>query len=490
MTVTTHPDRLWTPEVIGIATAFVLGAMLTILDATIVNVALPVLGKDFGASVATIQWIPTIYLLAFAAVIPLTGWASERFGAKRVWLTALALFLVGSLLCAAAQSVPQLLAARTLQGLGGGMVMPVGQTMLARAAGPHRMGRVMSVIGVPMLLAPIAGPVMGGALVAAGSWRWIFLVNAPVGAVALTMAVRLLPQTEVRRDAALDVRGLALLPVGLGALVYGLADASAHGSVAGTRPMVALLTGAALIAAYVVHARRSTNTLVDVRLFTRRAFGSASAANLVLGVALFAVMLLLPLYLQNVRGQSPLHTGLLLIPQGLGAAVAMPIAGALTDRYGARRVVLTGTAVAAAGVWMFTMLAASTSYPFFCAALLLVGAGLGATITPAMAAGFRDLDPRQMPQASSAIATVQRIAGSIGTALLGSLLQHETRVQSSLPDAFDATFVVALTLTALAVVPTLFLPGRPAPDGAAETESTRKENHHDRGAEPHDRAIA
>jgi MFS family permease len=198
-----------------------------------------------------------------------------------------------------------------------------------------------------------------------------------------------------------------------------------------------------------------------VRLFTQRNFAAASASNFVLGVALFAVMLLLPLYLQDVRHLSSLHTGLLLIPQGLGAAIAMPVAGAMTDRIGPRRVVLAGIGVAIAGVGMFTALRADTSYLFFCTALLLVGAGLGATITPAMAAGFRDLDHTAMPAASSAIATVQRLAGSVGTALLGSLLQHESHVQASLPDAFDATFVVALALTAVAVAPALFLPGRP-----------------------------
>jgi len=474
MADTRNADRLWTPEIIGIATAFVLGAVLTILDATIVNVALPTLATDFHASVATIQWVPTIYLLAFAAVIPLTGWASERFGAKRVWLAALALFLAGSLLCAASQTIGQLLAARVLQGLGGGMLLPVGQTMLARVAGPHRMGRLMSVVGVPMLLAPIAGPVIGGALVAAGSWRRIFLVNIPVGALALAMAVRLLPSTPVRRDARLDVRGLALLPAGLAALVYGLAEASARGSLTAGRAVIPLLVGIALVTSYVLHARATTRPLVDVRLFTQRNFAAASATNFVLGVALFAVMLLLPLYLQGVRHLTPLHTGVLLIPQGLGAAIAMPIAGALTDRVGPRRVVLVGVVVAAAGVGMFTALAAGTSYLFFCAALLLVGAGLGATITPAMAAGFRDLDQAAMPAASSAIATVQRLAGSVGTALLGSLLAHESHVRASLPDAFDATFVVALGLTAVAVLPALFLPGRPgAIPTAARPEAER-----------------
>src|SRR3954451_1941286 len=231
--MTDTSDRLWTPETIGIATAFVLGAILTILDATIVNVALPVLAGDFHASIATIQWVPTIYLLAFAAVIPITGWASERFGPQRVWLTALTLFLVGSLLCAARQTTAEILASRRLQGLGGGMVLPVGQTMLARVAGPHRMGRVMSVVGVPMLLAPIAGPVIGGALVDAASWRWIFLVNLPVGAIALAMSLRLLPRTTGHRGARLDRRGFALLPAGLALSVYGLSDAAARGNIAG-----------------------------------------------------------------------------------------------------------------------------------------------------------------------------------------------------------------------------------------------------------------
>src|SRR3954452_18377047 len=340
-------DRLFTPEVVGVAVAFVLGAVLTILDATIVNVAVPVLARDLHASISTIQWVPTIYLLSFAAVIPVSGWATERYGAKRVWLTALALFVLGSLLSAAAQSIGQLLVARVVQGVGGGLVMPVGQAMLARVAGPHRMGRVMSVVGVPMLLAPIAGPVIGGALVDAASWRWIFLVNLPVCAIALALSVRLLPATTGHRTARLDRRGLALLPAALALCVYGLSDAAARGSLTSVRPLAALLAGLSLLAAYVVHARRTTRPLLDVRLFGDRNFGAASAANFFLGVALFAVMMVLPLYLQTVRGRTPLQTGLLLIPQGLGAALAMPVAGALTDRLGARRVVVAGMFVAA-----------------------------------------------------------------------------------------------------------------------------------------------
>jgi len=181
---------LLTREILTLAAVVVLGGIMTILDATIVNVARPTRGRDFRSSMSTIQWVPTIYLLACASVIPASGWATERFGARRVWITSLAVFLAGSLGCALSGSAAELIGFRVLQGLGGGMIMPVGQAILARAAGPQRMGRVMSIIGVPLLLGPVVGPVIGGALVSAASWRWIFFVNVPVGAIALALAVR------------------------------------------------------------------------------------------------------------------------------------------------------------------------------------------------------------------------------------------------------------------------------------------------------------
>src|SRR5882724_5760530 len=200
----------------------VLGMILAILDATIVNVAVPTLGRELHTSISTIQWVMTGYLLALASVIPVTGWASDRFGAKRVWLAALLLFMAGSALAGTASSIDALIAFRVVQGFGAGLIMPVGQTILAQAAGPQRMGRVMSVVGVPMLLAPIFGPVIGGAIVDQVSWRWIFYVNLPVGFVALAFAWRLLPSQAPRRAKRLDVLGLALLSPGLAIFVYGM----------------------------------------------------------------------------------------------------------------------------------------------------------------------------------------------------------------------------------------------------------------------------
>src|SRR5262245_39680007 len=205
-----NESTVLTRDLLALATVVVLGAVMTILDATVVNVALPTLGRAFHTSIATIQWVPSVYLLAFASVIPLTGWASERFGAKPLWLASLVLFMAGSLLAGLSWSIGSLIVFRIVQGVGGGMIMPLGQTILAQAAGPQRMGRVMSIVGVPMLLAPIFGPVVGGALVGAASWRWIFFVNLPVGVLAFALAVRLLPRVEPRRHERLDAVGLVL----------------------------------------------------------------------------------------------------------------------------------------------------------------------------------------------------------------------------------------------------------------------------------------
>src|ERR671935_1396665 len=227
-TTDTKLDR----EILVLGAVVVVGTIMAILDATIVNVAIPTLGRDLHTSISTIQWVMTGYLLAFASVIPLTGWASERFGAKRVWIAALLVFMAGSALAGSAWSIGALIVFRVLQGFGGGLLMPVGQTILAQSAGPQRFGRVMSVVGVPMLLGPIFGPVIGGAIVDQVSWRWIFFVNLPVGLLALALAWRLMPETPAR-NGRLDLGGLLLLSPGLAIFVYGMSEAGTSGGLGG-----------------------------------------------------------------------------------------------------------------------------------------------------------------------------------------------------------------------------------------------------------------
>jgi EmrB/QacA subfamily drug resistance transporter len=469
-------------EVLVPGAVVVLGTIMTVLDLTIVNVAIPTLGRDFAASISTIQWVMTGYMLAFASVIPLTGWASERFGAKRVWLASLLLFLLGSTLAGVAWSIGSLIGFRVLQGLGAGMILPVGQTILAQAAGPQRMGRVMGVIGVPMLLAPVFGPVLGGAIVDQWSWRWIFFVNLPVGVAAVVAAQRLLPEAKPQLGQRLDLRGLALLSPGIALFLYGMSEAGNHGGLGSTRTIGAASVGLALVALFVRHARsRGGSALIDLSLFARRGFATAVAANFLLPVALFGSLLLLPLYYQVVRHEDPLHVGLLLVPQGVGAALVMPFAGVLTDRVGARLVVSAGVVLATIGALAFTQIGADTSYVYLAAALLVLGLGAGSTIMPSMAAAFQTLAREEAPRATSALNAVQRVAGAIGTALLAIVLQRaiaanvpdlrdgiqslatlsperSAEVAPALAAAFSTTFWVAVGLIAAALVPALLLP--------------------------------
>src|SRR6266516_4630424 len=475
-------------EILLLGAVVVLGTIMAILDVTIVNVAIPTLGRDFHTSISTIQWVLTGYMLAFASVIPLTGWASERFGAKQVWIASLIVFMAGSALAGTSWSIGALIGFRVLQGLGGGMILPVGQTILAQAAGPQRMGRVMSVIGVPMLLGPVFGPVIGGAIVDQASWRWIFFVNLPIGVAALVLAWRLLPDAVPQLGARLDLRGLVLLPPGIAIFVYGMSEAGSAGGFGGTRTVAGVAIGLALVALFVWHARgRGRDALIDVSLFLRRGFAAAAGTTLLVGVALFGAMILLPLYFQVVRGESPLVTGLLLVPQGVGAAIAMPIAGWLTDEIGARVVIPVGIVLALLGTAVYSQIGADTSYVVLGAGLLVIGLGLGCTVMPAMAVAYQAVSRDAVARATSALNTIPRIAGSIGTALLAVVLQrairsnlpgldggiravsalsHEQRAHAApaLAHAFGTAFWVAFALSAAALVPTLFLPKRPAAD--------------------------
>jgi EmrB/QacA subfamily drug resistance transporter len=477
------------PRLKRLAVVVVLGTIMSILDTTIVNVAIATLARDFHSPLSTVQWVSTGYLLALATVIPLTGWAVERFGAKRMWIVSLALFLAGSALCGASWSVQSLIAFRVLQGIGGGMIMPIGQSILATAAGPQRMGRVMSLLGVPMLLGPVLGPVLGGLIVDTVSWRWIFYVNIPIGIVAIVLAVRMLPGHEPTDSSTrLDVRGLLLLSPGLVLLVYGLAQAGQGSPVSVFLPMV---VGGAMTAGFVVHALRSKITpLIEVVLFRNRSFAAAAATTFCFGASLFGGMLLLPLYYQVVRGESALSAGLLMAPQGIGAALVMPLAGKLTDRYGAGRIVPSGLLVAILGTVAYTQLGAHTGYALLATSLFVRGVGFGFVMMPAMAAAYQTLSRHRVPRATTAINIVQRVGGSLGTALVAVVLEHQISVQvhgasaglsgvsgattvervrnaQPLSVAFGHTFWWVLGLTAVALVPALLLPRRPAEELAS-----------------------
>jgi EmrB/QacA subfamily drug resistance transporter len=460
-------------DLIRLALTLMLGAIMVTLDMTMVNVALDTLVREFHTSVATIQWVSTGFLLALATVIPITGWAIERFGARPVWLVSLGIFTVGSLLCGLAWSAGSLIAFRVLQGLGGGMIIPLIQTVLAAAAGPAGVGRVMAVVGVPAMLGPVLGPVLGGLIVSDAGWRLIFFINVPVclAAVAATRAVRM---PDLRRAAVtrLDGLGLALLSPALVAIVYGLSRAGASGSFTDGRAVAAIAGGLALLAGFAVHALRTRGEpLIDVRLFRARSFASYSGVVFFVSMAMLGTALLLPLYYQQVRGEDALHAGLLLAPQGLGMGIALIVAGRLSDRSDTRPLILAGLALTAAATAVYTQIGAHTSVLLLSAAALVAGAGIGATLVPAMTGVYKDLSGDAVPRATSAIRIFQQLGGSFGIAILAVVLQQQAGATADLAGAFGSAFLCALVFVAIAVVPTVLLPraARRSPTTAPRT---------------------
>ncbi|MFI0743263.1 MDR family MFS transporter [Streptomyces sp. NPDC021100] len=463
------PDRL-DPTLIRLGVILVIGAIASMLDATIVSVAIDGLSREFDTDISTIQWTSTGYLLALSVVIPLTGWAVERFGARRVWLFSLAAFLVGSALCGAAWSVGSLIAFRVVQGIGGGLISPVMQTILVRAAGPKRIGRIMSIVAVPGHLAPIVGPLVGGAIMDTISWRWIFYVNVPICLIALLLAWRGVPrdQDDPARDAPrLDTLGLCLLSPGLAALIYGLSQTSRPEGFGSTPVVLSLAIGVVLLVAFAAHALRTRVTpVIDLRLFRHRPFTVATLLMFLGGMSVFGAMLLMPLYYQQVRGKSALDAGLLLAPQSIGTIVALTYVGRLTDRIGARPIVLAGVTIGVGGTLAYTQVQPDTSIWLLSASLLIWGIGIAASMVPIMSAAYQGLEPAAIPRATSAISVVQRLGGSFGTAVLAVILQRQIAHHTdggrpgpaALTKAFDTTFWWVLGFTALTIVPALLLP--------------------------------
>ena len=437
----------------------ILGMIMSILDTTIVNVALHTLSHDLHSTISQVQWVVTGYLLALAAVIPVSGWAARRFGAKQVYLASLVLFTAGSAACGLSTSLGMLVAFRVLQGAGGGMIMPLAQLIMAQVAGPQRMGRVMGVVSMPAMLAPIAGPVVGGLILENLHWSWIFFVNVPVGFVAFALGWRMLPRTDSGDAGRLDWRGLALLPTGAAALVYGLSELGSGAAFGATKVLVPALLGVVLIALFILHALRWPRPLLDIRLYANRVFAGASLTTFGVGAALFGAMILVPLYYQEVRGLSVIDTGLLNGPQGIGALVIMPIAGRLTERYGGGRIALIGVSLLALSTVPFVFIGAHTSIVLLSLILVVRGVSIGMSFMPAMTAAFASMRPEQLSDATPQINVLMRLGGAIGTAILAVVLQRSTtgHTPTELAHAYNAAYLWALGIALLSLLPCLML---------------------------------
>ena len=449
---------------------------------TIVNVALDTLSHDLQAPLGTIQWVSTGYLLSLATVLPLSGWVTERFGSKRTWIAAIAMFAIGSALCALATSAAELIAFRVLQGVGGGLLVPVGFTLVAQSAGPRQIGRALALMGVPILLAPIFGPIIGGLIVDSAPWQWIFVVNVPIAVVAILVAVRLL-QADAGRAESRSVRlarcGTAV-PRARGRRLRALGDREPRRN----RPSDIRRAG---------HRRARSGRAVRLAQPARTAAADRGAPvpltrlprrrqrYVLLAAALFGTLLVLPLYYQVARGESALMAGLLIAPQGLGAAAMLPISGRLTDRIGGGPVTLAGCCLAALATLPLAFVTDDTPYALLGVVLFARGLGFGASIQPSAAAAYALLESSQVPRATAALNSLRQIGASIGTTFLAVVLQHEgaaalsapggaggrlldrlpeverARLSDPLATAFAHTFRWSFVLVLLAIVPAVAL---------------------------------
>jgi EmrB/QacA subfamily drug resistance transporter len=443
-----------------------LGALAPLLDTTIVNVAVDSLRRDLHTSVATIQWVSTGYLLTLAMVVPLVGWLVELLGAKLAWMGSLAVFLAGSLLCSAAWSPLSLIAFRLFQGIGAGLIFPVMQVILARAAGPGRLGRVMAIVAIPGQLGPIVGPVAGGLIVNDLGWRWIFYVNVPLCVAALLLSRRGIPDDGRGSPGRLDVTGLVTLPAGFALLIYALTQLGSGG---GAGVLVTAALACVLLAAFCVHALRAPLALVDVRLFRVRSFTISAVAIFWAQAAIFGSLFLLPLYFQVAQRRSAAETGFLLAFQGLGAMAVLPAAGALTDRLGPRAVVLAGIVISLAGTLPFALAPGDHDYLLSGIILFVRGAGLAATSIPITAAYYRGLSRDDIPRATALFNVVQRVGSSLGTVVLAVVVQDQLRHLGP-ASAFGVTFEWVVVFTAVTLAPACWLGARLR--GAAAPEPT------------------
>jgi DHA2 family multidrug resistance protein len=407
----------------------VFGIFMVILDTTVVNVAFPTLRAEYGASLAAAQWIVSVYVLALGISTPLAGFLADRFGIKRMYAFGLGLFVAGSVLSGIAPSLGFLVVARAIQATGGGIAVPLGTAILYSTFPPSEQGMALGYFGVALLTAPALGPILGGVLVDAGAWRWIFFINVPVGLTGVFLARRWLRERRAERSARIDIPGLALSCVAFGALLYAASTAAARGWTAA--PVLAWFgVGAAALAGFVaVELFVAADPLLDFRLFGDRTFLLATLIGWVTVLALFGAEFLMPVYLQSLRGKTALETGVILLPLAVTAAIATPLAGRLYDRIGPRVLVLFGFSVLLVNTWQLSQIEADTSTGYIAFLMSLRGLALGCTVQTTFATALGTVPPMRLARGSSLINATRYVVQSIGVAVLATVLASSVSPQ-------------------------------------------------------------
>jgi EmrB/QacA subfamily drug resistance transporter len=403
---------------VAVGVVFVAAMFMSIMDATIVNVALPTIGRQFHVSPTAVDSIAISFLVSLAVFIPASGWLGDRFGGKRVLLVAIVVFTAASALCGIASSVGELVAFRVLQGAGGGMLAPVGMAMLYRVFPPEERVRAAAILTVPTTLAPALGPVLGGLLTTDLSWRWVFYVNLPIGAAAFLFGAMFVRENREADPGRFDLPGFLLSGIGLGLLMYGVSE----GPVKGWHSADVLATiavGAVLLAAMVVVELRTPEPMVNLRLLGNRLFRSTSGVMVLGSVAFLGTLYAISLYFQDGRGLSPLGSGLSTFPEAIGVMAGAQFATRwLYPVFGPRRHITGGLIGVAISIGLLGLLGPGTSLWWARLLMFTLGLAMAQVFVPVQAAAFATITPEATGRASTMFNTVRQLGGAIGVAVL------------------------------------------------------------------------
>ncbi|OYN96281.1 MDR family MFS transporter [Enemella evansiae] len=448
-----------------VAVAFVTGLFLEILDMTVLNTALPILGEHFGADTATLQWLVTSYLISLAVFIPASGWVADRFGDKNTFVLALAIYTAASLWAGLANSVPELLMARITQGVGGGLLTPVGTAMLFRAFPPHERARASAILAIPTTLAPALGPVLGGWLADNISWRWVFLLKVPVGVLGLIFSILALKAGEKAARDRLDVAGFLTGGAGLATLLVGMERGAREGW--SDLPALALVaTGVLLATAFVIIERRVRAPLIDLKLLRNRMFRIGNLIMLPAAGATMGALFVVPMMVQTTIGLSATESGLLTMFQAFGMLVMLPFTNRVFQRVGPRRMMIGGFAAITLSQVLLSFVGPESSLWLIRAAMFVMGLAGAFIMVPVQAAAFSTISGKDTARATALFSTTRQVAAGVGVAVLattltvrlashlGALAEPVTeaaRVQAAFA-AYHDVFLVGAVLAALGVL--------------------------------------
>lgn len=448
---------------IVIALILVLAAIAPMLDTTMTNVAVNTIMKDFGVGVESIQWISTAYVLALGIVVPIVGWAIEWFDGKKLYLLGLLIFLIGSIIASMSSVISILIVGRVIQGVGSGIIIASLTTLIVRSSSSENLGSIMSIVGIPAVLAPILGPTFGGFIINSLDWRWIFYVNIPIVILSSLLIIFALPKFEPSKNGKkLDIASIIFLGGTFTSFILGISKVSEL--VAGTshKAILPLVISILLMAGYIVYALLKPNrVLVSLKLFTVKNFSASTILLLMSGLTVNGVMFLLPLYLQNIRGLSVIWSGIYLISQGVGLLLSRSLIGRLTDKLGARNVVLVSAFIGIVGTLPFALFTASTKNIWIILVLFVRGIAEGGLTIPVMSDSYKNISKELIAEATTATRMMQNIGGAIGTTILATVIQHTIRsqapTQTLLLTSYHNAFVFTVASLVVALIPALFL---------------------------------